>query len=890
MAMTASRVHCRTAGPFMAGALAFAARTCALAALCIASALFAVPKAEADIVVRFFDTGSNESAAEVSGSFDFSGYGYTNQTITNVIGAEAAGNRGVSFWIVATGGSSRRYSPPQINVERKVVSAYNGIKTLQSNLGNFSGDFRISVQYKVGGVIGEWNIGVGDAYVSNDIASFSGQRVTFKKSLQDLLGDTDFHSEFIFGTQKVIYTTKMPPARPAGLTATPGNAQVTLKWNDQSNDANIDKWQYRQRPDTSSSWGAWTDVPNSDKSTTSFERDRLTNGTTYRFQIRAVNAGFDGAESDAVTATPADAPAKPMTLTATPGARRVTLSWTLAADASIERWQYQKLEGTAANAAAFANVAWTPIPGSNAATRSHTVRGLEGEVAYSFRVRAIGYGGDGAESDIATATPTPGPSVEEQRRVLKHTLAAVAQATLAGAADTIGQRFDAAPGARSLTLAGQRVGSADRSPEAEAGATGPGAGVASDPRIAGGGARDDFGRRVGNSSYGVDGDALLRGSAFTLSLAGKEAGAGGPDWTVWGRTDWRAFEGRRSGDRWDGSQWTGWLGMDGKLNRRLTAGVAVSHGESETDYRLDDEFEGRLKTTLTALWPYLQMKTGNGGAVRVVLGAGTGEAEHRAFDGTVEREDLTMLAGSVSGRMPVARRSAFTLSAIGGASLAQIETDGSSSTSLGGLTATSWRLRAGMEAEHDGFALSSGSDWQVRPRGAVALRQDGGDGVTGTGMEVSGGVRLSKPGSRFGLDASGHWLALHSASGTREWGASLEVRLNPAAGGRGLSLALGPSWGQQQDGALARERLFDRERHETPQRLSLTARAGYGFAAAGGLLTPFADMALSGESRTQHYRTGIGFARGGIDAALTAGHRTGGTPDTRIGMDLRLRY
>ncbi len=685
-------------------------------------------------------------------------------------------------------------------------------------------------------------------------------------------------------------TPDKTPRQPSGFKLEPGNATIKLVWANQSDDeASIVKWQYQEKIGTGL-WSRWNDISSSDKNTTSFERDRLTNGTAYGYRIRAVATGDKfGPASDDRFATPAGPPAA-ATLTATPGARRVTLSWTLAADASIERWQYQKLEGTAANAAAFANVAWTPIPGSGAATRSHTVRGLEGEVAYSFRVRAIGYGGDGAESDIATATPTPGPSVEEQRRVLKHTLAAVAQATLAGAADTIGQRFDAAPGARSLTLAGQRVGSADRSPEAEAGATGPGAAAASDPRIAGGGARDDFGRRVGNSSYGVDGDALLRGSAFTLSLAGKEAGAGGPDWTVWGRTDWRAFEGRRSGDRWDGSQWTSWLGMDGKFNRRLTAGVAVSHGESETDYRLDDEFEGRLKTTLTALWPYLQMKTAGGGAVRVVLGAGTGEAEHRAFDGTVEREDLTMLAGSVSGRMPVARRSGFTLSAIGGASLAQIETDGSSSTSLGGLTATSWRLRAGVEAEHDGFALSSGSDWQVRPRGALALRQDGGDGVTGTGMEVSAGMRLSKPGSRFGLDASGHWLALHSASGTREWGASLEARLNPAAGGRGLSLALGPSWGQQQDGALARERLFDRERHETPQRLSLTARAGYGFAAAGGLLTPFADMALGGESRTQHYRTGIGFARSGIDAALTAGHRAGGTPDTRIGMDLRLRY
>ncbi len=467
--------------------------------------------------------------------------------------------------------------------------------------------------------------------------------------------------------------------------------------------------------------------------------------------------------------------------------------------------------------------------------------------------------------------PPESPTKAAEKQALKHTLAAVAQTTLDGAVDTIGQRFDAAPGAQSLTLAGQRVGGATALPAAEG---------------------NRWHGRTAAQSQAVSGSALLGGSAFTLPLAaaGSEGASGGPAWTVWGRGDWRAFEGRRSGDRWDGSQWTGWLGVDGPLNDRLTAGVALSHGESETDYR-PGAFEGRLETSLTALWPYLQMKTAGGGAVRVVLGAGAGDAEHRASDGTVEKENLSLLAGSVSGRMPVARRSAFTLSAIGGASLAQIETDGSSSTSsLGGLKATSWRLSAGVEAEHDGFALSSGSEWQVRPRGAVALRQDGGDGVTGTGMEVSAGMRLSAPGSRFGLDASGHWLALHSEDGAQEWGASLEARLNPAADGRGLSLALGPAWGQQQNGALTRERLFDDEQGAAPQRLSLTARAGYGFAAAGGLLTPFADMALSGEPRTQHYRTGIGFTRGGIDAALTAGHRAGGEPDTRIGMDLRLNF
>ncbi len=1353
-----------------------------VAALCVVSAFFAVPKAEADIVVRFLDTGSGKSAAEASGSFDLSGYTASlTRVANNIIGLEVPLSGGISTWVVATGGNSLPYAPPAIALDRRALVSYGGRTTAQSNLGSFAGDFRISVQYKGGGSNSDWEIGFDNAHVESGTASYSDERVTYEKSLQELLGDTDFHVEFVFGTQKLTFTTRSSPGKPDSLAATAGDAQVTLTWDDQSGDANADSWQYRQRPSGSASWGSWTDISNSDNTTTAYTvAAGLANGTTYEFQIRAIGVGFDGAESDIVTATPKAAPARPTildvvpgrqlirvtvptlanatswqarcrtengefgtwagavdaadpdngnnrvvtisgltdgtpyicqvralngtvegtassettkatphtrppapanfaadpgngqatlrwtdpendnitgyeyaqktdgeygawipfqatgavgsnvlrytvagltnrtvytfrlravtagykdapsseatvtpdmmpgkpawvalnpgdarvelvwadqsgdaagigkwqyrqrasgdqnwsawtdipvsdgvspaamtsyavatglangttfefqiravttggvngtasdarqatpaappaaptglaagagsmratlswtapspanphivryeyrqkttgefedwkrmditenvatatsyavtglvngtaytfeiraatvggasppsgqasatpnvapgkpqgfrlepgnatvkliwndqsddpagiakwqirekvgdgewgawseiavtanagagtlehvrtrltngethgyriravatgnpgdlygeesdeefatpadapaaaTLTATPGTKRVLLSWRLdAADASVGKWQYQTLQGRV-DANAFADVAWTEVPGSDATTRSHTVLGLEGDVAFSFRVRAVGYGGEGAASGVATATPEPAPSAEEERRVLKRTLAAVAQATVSGAADTIAQRFESAPGSRSLTLAGRQIGG---SPGASAGT-----GSAADSWFADADAGDRIGRWLDDPSNGVGVEDPLRGSAFALSLAGEDWATGGPHWTLWGRGDRRAFEGRKSADRWDGKEMTGWLGVDARLNERLMAGVAASHGEGEADYRLD-EFEGRLETSLTAVWPYLQVRSNDGGAVRLVLGAGTGDTDHRRFDGEAERADLTMLAGSVSGRLPLARRNGFALSALAGASLAQIETDGSTGSAIDGLTAKAWRLRAGMEVEHDGFPLSSGSGWRSRTRGALAVRQDGGDGVTGAGMEVSGGVRLSAPGGRFGLDASGHWLALHSEDGAGEWGASLEVRLAPRADGRGLSLAIGPEWGQQQDGALTREWVFDERRDpDAPQPLSLNARAGYGLAAYGGLVTPFAELAFSGEPRIQRYRAGVGFARNGVDAAMAVGHRSGAESDTRVDMEMRL--
>ena len=537
----------------------------------------------------------------------------------------------------------------------------------------------------------------------------------------------------------------------------------------------------------------------------------------------------------------------------------------------------------------------------DAATRqlSGTPTALHPAATYVWRA----VDGDVNRSDADTATlaftlevKEPGPSQEKERRVMERTLAAVAQTTLAGAVDTIGQRFDAVPGGAALTLAGRAVGGAApvTGSERRDGLERPtpaGHAVDGATHTLDGTSHtwDGASHTLYGISQSVDGINLLRDSAFVLPLTGSGEASGGGGWTLWGRGDWRSFEGREAGDRWEGEQRSGWLGVDAHLRGGVMAGLALSRSESESDYRVE-EFAGRVETSLTTVWPYIQTTQDDGGTLRVVVGRGEGEAAHRAHDGTVERADLSLLAGSVSRRLPMARWGSLSFSAVGGVSLARIETDGASGASIGGVTATSWRARAGAEAAHEGFVLSPGAGWQLHTRGALALRKDGGDGGTGAGVEMSGGARVSAPGGRFGVDASGYWLALHSEGGTREWGASVEARLRPGTGGRGLSVALGPAWGQQHSGTLSSERLFDAERGGEPQSLSLSSRASYGFTASGGLLTPFAEMTFSGESRTRHYRTGIGFARGAIDAAVTAGHRESSEPDTRIGVDLRLSF
>ena len=51
------------------------------------------------------------------------------------------------------------------------------------------------------------------------------------------------------------------PAKPTGLTATAGNAQVSLSWWTNANDATITKYQVQRG--TGNTWGSWADIPDS---------------------------------------------------------------------------------------------------------------------------------------------------------------------------------------------------------------------------------------------------------------------------------------------------------------------------------------------------------------------------------------------------------------------------------------------------------------------------------------------------------------------------------------------------------------------------------------------------------------------------------------------------
>jgi hypothetical protein len=118
------------------------------------------------------------------------------------------------------------------------------------------------------------------------------------------------------------------PSAPAGLTATPGNAQVALSWT-----ASGGATSYNVKRGTVSG-GPYATLAS--PATTSYTDATAVNGTTYYYVVSAVNASGESANSTEKSAKPMPpGPAVPTGLTATPGDTQVLLTWNASAGASF---------------------------------------------------------------------------------------------------------------------------------------------------------------------------------------------------------------------------------------------------------------------------------------------------------------------------------------------------------------------------------------------------------------------------------------------------------------------------------------------------------------------------------------------------------------------------
>jgi fibronectin type 3 domain-containing protein len=119
------------------------------------------------------------------------------------------------------------------------------------------------------------------------------------------------------------------PLAPTGVTATAGNANVTVSWTASTGASN---YTIRRGTATGGPYGTTATV-----TTTTDTLTGLTNNTTYYFVVAAGNTSGTGANSNQTSATPEAPPAPPAAptfFTATTGISQITLSWHAAANAT----------------------------------------------------------------------------------------------------------------------------------------------------------------------------------------------------------------------------------------------------------------------------------------------------------------------------------------------------------------------------------------------------------------------------------------------------------------------------------------------------------------------------------------------------------------------------
>ncbi len=238
-----------------------------------------------------------------------------------------------------------------------------------------------------------------------------------------------------------------PPGAPATLTAAwvIGSDEGTLGWPDQSGNAAITGFQYRQSTNGGRSFSGWMDMTGTDSSTGGYMVGGLTRATPYTFELRAV-AGTGtaadpyifGAEAQSTPITPGGAPAPVLTVTeGLSGAStdRFDLSWTsggVVSGVTATGFQYRY------RASGGAWIDWQDIPGSDNSTTTCSLTGLAANTSYDVQVRARAGTIPGYVSNTETGTTAALAGVPAAPTGLTAAPAGSGKVTLAWIPPTVG--------------------------------------------------------------------------------------------------------------------------------------------------------------------------------------------------------------------------------------------------------------------------------------------------------------------------------------------------------------------------------------------------------------------------------------------------------------------
>ena len=367
---------------------------------------------------------------------------------------------------------------------------------------------------------------------------------------------------------------------------------------------------------------------------------------------------------------------------------------------------------------------------------------------------------------------------------------------------------------------------------------------------------------------------------------------------AWAAGDYRRLSGGPDSPvGWSGGLFSGHVGMDVRLEKKLLAGVAASWSQGSFDYSAADGAQGRYLTAMKVLNPYMAVALSESVRVWTVAGFGLGKIHVEDDEASRQSADAGFQSGALGASLLLLSApdpqggGATTVDLKAEMSLTRMEVEDNRDR-IRALEVKTNRLRFVLTGAH-AFFLRSGAS--VEPFAELGLRRDGGDGETGLGVEMGGGVGYRSTAPGFALEARARMLRTHQGA-LREWGVDGAVRFDSGADGRGLSFSALPSYGESvsateslwRDGAAA-----DSAREGFSPSMRFETEVGYGFPALArrGLLTPYGAFAR-GQSDVS-YRAGSRFSLGpSFDIDLEGQRREpqGGKPEHGIVLTGRVSW
>ena len=363
--------------------------------------------------------------------------------------------------------------------------------------------------------------------------------------------------------------------------------------------------------------------------------------------------------------------------------------------------------------------------------------------------------------------------------------------------------------------------------------------------------------------------------------------AGAP--TVWGSVDYRKLSGGGADAlQWDGELASVNIGTDTMVDAGVLVGLAAGVSKGSFGYQGSaGGTSGVVKVRVKSLNPYIGWSVSESASLWAAVGYGKGKVSYNDGATGEAASKMSIASAALGGRYRLHSSDGSSCNCLiqvdlkGEAWGLQTKVDGDERRPMGSKS-RAHGVRVAVERLQSS-ALESGASLTLS--GEAGLRWDGGDGDTGTGIEMGGTADYHNPATRMKLVATGRALLDHESE-RKEWGAGVTAGYRLNSRETGVTYRSSLSHGQPESGvdSLWDSRAASRSSDDEEPTTRLDAEVGYRMFGSSGLHTPYAGVGVE-EGSKRDYRIGMRYAS---ETELSSGleferrEASGKRPDHRI--------